>query len=167
MVRGAGNRDAEAMHYRKLLFSLAVTTVLAACATVDPEPDSVTFAAREWTGHGDGRSYGGTVNGPDRLQGTLGSYRGCLVEARSNTLILLSGAMEFHRPDGHSTRDHVYSRSLLGDRPAQIVDIGSKFSVEGLLARQPLENIRLEAPVPAACGARPIFVTSTETFRPG
>ncbi len=123
------------------------------------------YAAREWTGHTDGRTYGGVVNAPHQLSGRLGLYRGCLVETRTRTLIVLSGAMEFHRSDAHSKRDHVFSKSMMGDRPAVTISVGAAFAVSGLRTSQPLQNIRLETAVPTDCTALPVFLTSSETFK--
>jgi hypothetical protein len=129
------------------------------------EPRPVVYAARDYSGHTDGRTYGGVVNAPHDLSGRLGSYRGCLVETRTRTLIVLSGAMEFHRADTHSERDHVFSKSIAGDRPAVTIPVGAPFAVSGMRTRQPLENIRLETAVPAHCTKLPIFLTSSETFK--
>lgn len=130
------------------------------------ETGPVVYAAREWTGYTDGRTYGGVVNAPNDLSGRLGSYRGCLVEIRTRTLIVLSGAMEFHRPDTHSERDHVFSKSILGDRPAVTIPVGAPFAVSGMRTSQPLQNIRLETAVPTDCTSLPTFLTSSETFKP-
>lgn len=125
----------------------------------------VTFAAREWSNHNDGRVYGGVNNGPDVLSGTLGSYKGCLVDNTSSTIVVLTGAMEFHQPDAHSKLQHVFSKSILGDRAAEVIPVGSKFTVDGLKTNN-LSNILLEQDIPEICKTLPVFLTSSETFKP-
>lgn len=126
----------------------------------------VKYVAREWAGHGDGRLYGGVVNAPAVLSGVLGSYRGCLVEARSRTLIVLTGAMEFHSADGHSSRQHIFSKTLLEDRPPSIIPLGSRFTVAGLKTKSLPSHIRLDQKVSEECARLPLFLTETETLKP-
>lgn len=147
----------------------ALTAACASYPAETPVPDAaapVEYAMREWTGHVDGRTYGGVVNAPGELRGTLGSYRGCLADTDTGTLVGLSGAMEFHQPDAHSDRQHVYSESLLGDAPAVTVPVGARFSVSGMRTTQPVETIRLEQAVPDRCSDLPVFLTSTGTLAP-
>lgn len=152
----------------------ACLAALSGCApagveSAGPMPDQsgpVTFAAREWAGHDDGRVYGGIISPSDTLSGTLGTYRGCLVEVRSGTLVVLSGAMEFHQPDAHSGQPHVLSKTILGDGPAQVIPVGGQFVSEGLKSKRMPDSIRLAEPVPGPCAGLPVFLTSSETMRP-
>jgi hypothetical protein len=146
---------------------------LSACATAwagrtapRSEAMPVEFAAREWTGHTDGRVYGGVTMQTGTLSGILGFYQGCLVEVRSRTLIVLSGAMEFHGPDGHSIKQHIFSKSLLGDSPPSIVAAGSSFSVLGTKGRRLPDGERLDENVPEQCARLHLFFTTTETLKP-
>ena len=147
---------------------------LSSCASASSEPTvprtgqamPVKYAAREWAGHGDGRVYGGVVNAPATLSGLLGAYRGCLVEARSRTLIVLTGAMEFHSADGHSSGQHIFSKSLLGDRPPSIIPLGSRFTVAGLKTKSLPSHVRLDRKIPDECARLPLFLTETETLKP-
>jgi hypothetical protein len=146
---------------------------LSACATVPskrtalaPDAVPVDFVAREWTGHTDGRVYGGVAMPTGTLSGILGSYRGCLVEIRSRTLILLTGAMEFHPPDDHSVKQHIFSKSPLGDRPAFIIPVGGSFTVQGSKIRTLPDWERLDQKIPAQCARLRLFFTTTETLKP-
>jgi hypothetical protein len=106
------------------------------------------------------------VNSPGALSGVLGSYRGCLVEAQSRTLIVLTGAMDVHPPDDHSDRQHIFSKSLLGDRPGSIVQLGSAFTVAGLETKSLPSHIRLDRAIPEKCAQLPLFLTESETLKP-
>jgi hypothetical protein len=127
---------------------------------------SARYVAREWAGHNDGRVYGGVVNSPSVLSGVLGTYRGCLVEVRSQTLIVLSGAMEFHLSDGHAAKEHIFSKTLLGDGPATTITLGSTFTVAGLKAKSLPSYIRLDQNIPEKCAKLGLFFTETETLKP-
>lgn len=158
---------------RNVFHCLFWSISLSGCASASSErlllettAATVDYAAREWSGHNDGRTYGGVAMPTGTLSGTLGSYRGCLVEIRSRTLVLLTGAMEFHPPDEHSTKQHIFSKSLLGDRPASIVPVGSPFSVQGTKIRKLPDGERLDQKIPEECGRLSIFYTTTETLRP-
>jgi hypothetical protein len=129
------------------------------------QPVAVEYVAREWSGHGDGRLYGGVVNPTGVLSGTLGSYRGCLVETRSKTLIVLTGAMDFHATDDHSVSPHVYSKSILGDQPASIIPLGSSFTVAGIKLGKLPDDIRLDAQIPEICRQLGVFLTASETLK--
>lgn len=157
----------------KIANLMAAFALLGSCATVGSLSDApvsaadaeVTFTAREWAQYDDSRVYGGVTNPPHILAGTLGSYKGCLVDRESSALIVLTGAMEFHQPDGHSNRQHIYSRSMLGDRPADIIPVGSKFTVAGMKAKDS-SGILLERQIPATCAKLYAFITSSETLKP-
>ena len=172
-VRTAGKLYFESAA-RKMLCLLLCAIPLSGCASAlsertahgTDEAVSVKYAAREWAGHNDGRVYGGVVNSPGALSGILGTYRGCLVEVRSRTLIVLTGAMELHQPDGHSTKQHVFSNSILGDRPASITELGSTFTVAGLKTESLPNYIRLDQNVPKECAQLPLFFTESETLKP-
>ena len=129
-------------------------------------PERVDFVAREKADHGDGRVYGGIVSPTAMLTGTLGSYRGCLIETRSRTLVVLSGAMEFREADNNSAKPYIYSKSLLGDSQAMIIPIDEDFEVRGSFVDQLPEGVDLQSPIPQACARLPMFFTTTETFKP-
>lgn len=159
---------------RKMLCLFLCVIPLSGCASAlskrtvldTDEAVSIKFAAREWAGHNDGRIYGGVVNSPDILSGVLGIYQGCLVEVRSRTLIVLTGAMELHQPDGHSIKQHVFSNSIFGDRPASIIELGSTFMVAGLKTKSLPNYIRLDQNIPDECTQLPLFLTESETLKP-
>jgi hypothetical protein len=151
-----------------ILFSAS----LSACATArsertafGPESAVVQYVAQEWAEHTDGRTYGGVIRPTGTLFGILGSYQGCLVEIRSRTLIVLSGAMEFHSSDDHSTKQHIFSKSLLGDQPSVIVPVGSSFTVLGSKIKTLPASIRLKQQLPQQCIRLRMFVTTTESMK--
>lgn len=159
---------------RRMACQLCCVIPLSSCASALSEPTvprtgqavSVKYVAREWAGHNDGRVYGGVVNAPGFLSGVLGSYRGCLVDVRSRTLIVLTGAMDFHSPDGHSSRQHIFSKSILGDQTASIIELGSTFTVAGLKTKSLPSYIRLDQNIPQKCARLPLFLTESETLKP-
>lgn len=159
--------------FQKVMCLLFSAAALSSCASGLAERTdsgteqaiSVKYAAREWAGHNDGRTYGGVVNSPSVLSGILGAYKGCLVEVRSRTLIVLSGAMEFHAPDGHSDKQHIFSKSMLGDRPASIIPLGSRFTVAGMETKSVPSYIRLDQNIPSECAELRVFLTESETLK--
>ena len=126
---------------------------------------NIDYVAREWSGHGDGRVYGGVVNPTDDFSGILGSYQGCLVEVRSSTLMVLTGAMEFHTADGHSSSPHIMSKSILGDQPASIIPLRGSFTVSGIRLRKLPADIRLDSKIPEKCDELSVFLMASETLR--
>ena len=86
------------------------------------------------------------------------------METRSRTMIVLTGAMEFHRPDNHSPEPHVLSKTLLGDVPPTVIPVGGEFYVKGTRVKTIPEAMRLEKEIPPACADLPLFMTSSQTF---
>ena len=124
----------------------------------------VSYAAREWSEYDDGRTYGGVVSPTERLSGVLGSYSGCLVDTQSQLMIVLTGAMEVHQSDQHSPKQHVYSKSILGDAAPQVIAVGEPFVVQGTGVDSFPDGFRLERTIPSACDKLPLFMTSSQTF---
>jgi hypothetical protein len=159
---------------QKMLWALCFVILLSSCASALSDRKShrtgqvlpVRYVAREWAGHGDGRVYGGVVTPTGILSGVLGSYQGCLVEIRSRTLVVLTGAMEFHQPDDHSIEQHIFSKSLLGDQPASIIPVGGSFTVQGSKIRALPDWMRLDQKIPEQCIRLRLFLTTTETLKP-
>lgn len=152
------------------LWPLCCAALLPGCIATSPplakEETIVGFAAREWSNYDDGRLYGGVVRPTETLSGILGSYHGCLVEVRSRTLVVLTGAMEFRGPDGNSSKPYVYSKSLLDDQPPSIIALGDRFEVQGTGVGALPADVRLQAPIPESCAGLRVFLTTTETFKP-
>jgi uncharacterized protein YceK len=159
---------------QKMLILLCCAVPLSGCASAlsqrtaagSGQAGLVQYSAREWAGHGDGRVYGGVAMPTGSLSGILGSYRGCLVESRSRTLIVLTGAMAFHAPDGHSVKQHIFSKSLLGDQPASIIPVGGVFTVRGSKVKTLPGWMQLDQKIPAQCVRLRLFLTTTETLKP-
>jgi hypothetical protein len=74
--------------------------------------------------------------------------------------------MDFHPPDGHSTSQHIYSKSILGDQPASIIQLGSRFTAAGMKTNSLPTYIRLDQAVPAECAQLPLFLTESQTLKP-
>ena len=148
------------------LLAMHLLAILTGCTTVvDPSmTTNVSYAAREWSDHDDGRTYGGVISPTERLSGVLGSHSGCLVDTQSQLLIVLTGAMEFHQSDRHSPKQHVYSKSVLGDEAPQVIAVGDPFMVQGSRVDSFPEGFRLERTIPVACVELPLFMTSSQTF---